>query len=63
MIIRLTIWSCKGGGWCLDVDDCLDRTKYRTGSSAKLMSEVQNGVISFGGMLDANSTLNPSIYV
>ncbi|XP_047963433.1 pectin acetylesterase 11-like [Salvia hispanica] len=52
----------EGGGWCLDVDDCLDRTKYRTGSSAKLMSEVQNGVISFGGMLDANSTLNPNFY-
>ncbi|XP_042048298.1 pectin acetylesterase 11-like isoform X1 [Salvia splendens] len=51
----------QGGGWCHNVDNCLDRTRDPKGSSAKLMTE-QNGVVSFGGMLDANSTLNPDFY-
>ncbi|KAG6428955.1 hypothetical protein SASPL_106994 [Salvia splendens] len=52
----------EGGGWCRDVADCLNRSKTPLGSSAKLMSKEQNGVVSFGGMLDANSTLNPDFY-
>ncbi|XP_041996558.1 pectin acetylesterase 11-like isoform X3 [Salvia splendens] len=51
----------EGGGWCQNVDACLDRARSSNGSSAKLMS-TQNGIVSFGGMLDANSTFNPDFY-
>ncbi|XP_041997415.1 pectin acetylesterase 11-like [Salvia splendens] len=51
----------QGGGWCQNVDACLDRARSSNGSSAKLMS-TQNGIVSFGGMLDANSTFNPDFY-
>ncbi|KAG6414090.1 hypothetical protein SASPL_126808 [Salvia splendens] len=44
-----------------NVDACLDRARSSNGSSAKLMS-TQNGIVSFGGMLDANSTFNPDFY-
>ncbi|KAG6414092.1 hypothetical protein SASPL_126810 [Salvia splendens] len=57
----LDFYPCKGGGWCQNVDACLDRARSSNGSSAKLMS-TQNGIVSFGGMLDANSTFNPDFY-
>ncbi|XP_047964253.1 pectin acetylesterase 11-like isoform X2 [Salvia hispanica] len=52
----------EGGGWCRNVAECLDKTGYHLGSSAKLMSTAQNGVTFFGGMLDSNSTFNPDFY-
>ncbi|XP_042048308.1 pectin acetylesterase 11-like isoform X1 [Salvia splendens] len=51
----------QGGGWCWDVTECLNRSKNDLGSSAKLISKV-NGSVTFGGMLEANSTLNPDFY-
>ncbi|KAG6425838.1 hypothetical protein SASPL_110043 [Salvia splendens] len=50
---RLTIWSCKGGEWCVNVDDCLERTRTPIGTGPT------PGNMSFGGMLEDNSTFNP----
>ncbi|KAG6429747.1 hypothetical protein SASPL_107800 [Salvia splendens] len=61
MIITLTIWSCKGGAWCDNIGSCLDRSTSYIGSCAKLISS-KNGIQSFDGMLDDNSTYNPDFY-
>ncbi|XP_047943153.1 pectin acetylesterase 11-like [Salvia hispanica] len=51
----------QGGAWCWNVTECLDRSNSTPGSSAKLMSSA-HGVVSFGGMLEANSSFNPDFY-
>lgn len=46
-------WS-QGGGWCNDIESCLDRAKTRRGST-RLMSKWE----VFSGILSNNASLNP----
>ncbi|KAG6435529.1 hypothetical protein SASPL_100403 [Salvia splendens] len=51
----------EGGAWCGSTAGCLNRSGTSLGSSAKLIS-INNGIQSFSGMLDDNSTFNPDFY-
>ncbi|KAL1551570.1 [Wnt protein] O-palmitoleoyl-L-serine hydrolase [Salvia divinorum] len=51
----------EGGGWCENTSSCLDRSTNGLGSSPKLISS-KNGIQSFGGMLEDNSTFNSDFY-
>lgn len=44
----------QGGGWCNDIESCLDRAKTRRGST-RLMSKWE----VFSGILSNNASLNP----
>ncbi|XP_042054285.1 pectin acetylesterase 8-like isoform X2 [Salvia splendens] len=46
----------QGGEWCVNVDDCLERTRTPIGTGPT------PGNMSFGGMLEDNSTFNPDFY-
>ncbi|XP_031394654.1 pectin acetylesterase 9 isoform X2 [Punica granatum] len=47
----------EGGGWCNDVESCLDRAKSRRGST-RYMSKYE----VFSGILSNNASLNPDFY-
>lgn len=47
----------EGGGWCNDIESCLDRAKTRRGST-RLMSKWE----VFSGILSNNASLNPDFY-
>ncbi|KAK4743589.1 hypothetical protein SAY87_009901 [Trapa incisa] len=47
----------EGGGWCNDVETCLDRAKSRRGST-RYMSKYE----VFSGILSNNVSLNPDFY-
>ncbi|KAK6936836.1 Pectinacetylesterase/NOTUM [Dillenia turbinata] len=47
----------EGGGWCNDIESCLERSKTRRGSS-RYMSKLE----VFSGILSNNKSLNPDFY-
>ncbi|XP_063934903.1 pectin acetylesterase 9 isoform X1 [Daucus carota subsp. sativus] len=47
----------EGGGWCNDVNSCLDRAKTRRGST-----RYMNKWEVFSGILSNNASLNPDFY-
>ncbi|KAL6127711.1 hypothetical protein ACLB2K_071074 [Fragaria x ananassa] len=47
----------EGGGWCNDIESCLERAKTRRGST-RLMSKWE----VFSGILSINASLNPDFY-
>ncbi|XP_057508674.1 pectin acetylesterase 9-like [Actinidia eriantha] len=47
----------EGGGWCNDIQSCLDRAKTRRGST-RYMSKLE----VFSGILGSNASLNPDFY-
>ncbi|XP_023542058.1 pectin acetylesterase 9-like [Cucurbita pepo subsp. pepo] len=47
----------EGGGWCNDVESCLERAKSRRGST-QLMNKWED----FNGILSNNASLNPDFY-
>ncbi|KZV28361.1 hypothetical protein F511_11187 [Dorcoceras hygrometricum] len=49
--------SLKGGGWCNDIESCLERAGTRRGST-RYMSKVE----VFSGILSNNASLNPDFY-
>ena len=50
----------QGGGWCFSVEDCASRSKSWIGSSTSWPHELsQLTMLSVGGLLSNNETLNP----
>ncbi|PSS34314.1 Pectin acetylesterase [Actinidia chinensis var. chinensis] len=47
----------EGGGWCNDIQSCLDRAKTRRGST-RYMSKQE----VFSGILSSNASMNPDFY-
>ncbi|KAM5573799.1 pectin acetylesterase 8 [Rosa sericea] len=47
----------EGGGWCKDVESCVERTKNFRGSSKQMEK-----TISFSGVLGKKQTMNPDFY-
>ncbi|XP_024029199.1 pectin acetylesterase 9 [Morus notabilis] len=47
----------EGGGWCNDVESCLDRAETRRGST-RYMTKLE----VFSGILSNNASLNPDFY-
>lgn len=47
----------EGGGWCNDINSCLERAKTRRGST-----RYMNKLEVFSGILSDNASLNPDFY-
>lgn len=57
MIINIYIYiHIQGGGWCNDIESCLERAKTRRGST-RYMTKLE----VFYGILSNNASLNPGI--
>ncbi|KAK2983520.1 hypothetical protein RJ640_023054 [Escallonia rubra] len=54
---RSWLLQFEGGGWCNDLESCMDRAKSRRGST-DYMSKVE----VFSGILSNNASLNPDFY-
>ncbi|PSS32383.1 Pectin acetylesterase [Actinidia chinensis var. chinensis] len=55
--IRNWLVQFEGGGWCNDIQSCLERAKTRRGST-RYMSKWE----VFSGILSSNASLNPDFY-
>lgn len=55
--VRNWLLQFEGGGWCNDLESCLDRANTRRGST-NIMTKVE----IFKGILSNNETLNPDFY-
>ena len=49
----------KGGGWCLDLEECYERTKTEKGTSS---SKFWPDTMELNGLLSDNKTVNTDFY-
>ncbi|KAG6389276.1 hypothetical protein SASPL_150741 [Salvia splendens] len=52
----------QGGGWCISLEDCHNRSMSSLGSSTRMMAVYPLYPPKMDGMLDDNATYNPRLY-